>query len=247
MNRFFVNKKDMHDSTAIIKGEDLIHIQRVLRLGAGDYIELCDGEGMDYEARIQTLEKSFIEAEIINEYTSKGEPQVKITLYQGIPKGSKMDLIIQKCVELGVYEIVPVITARTVVKLETVKEQEKKVNRWQKIAEEAAKQSRRGIIPVIRNPMPYKHAASQSGYSLKIIPWENEREKGLKTLLKGANNGIDTAAILVGPEGGFEEEEVLQATKDGWVSITLGSRILRTETVGMAMLSMIMFHLEELE
>lgn len=248
MNRFFVNRKRICGRTAVLEGEDVTHIRKVLRLRVGECIELCDGEGTDYMAEIRELDTGEVKLFIKETYPSLGEPQVKVTLCQGIPKGSKMDTIIQKCVELGVHEIIPVFTDRTVVKLETRRDEEKKTVRWRKIAEEAAKQSRRGYVPDIKMPIPLKEALSGVKCDLKLIPWEGEREQNLKPLLKSANiSRLDSIAFMVGPEGGFEDSEVQAARDQGWLPVTLGPRILRTETVGMAMISIIMFCMEEME
>ena len=246
MNRFFINADKVTGSRVEISGEDAGHILRVLRLGVDDSIELCDGAGMEYPATIVESVKDRLTAKLGPGRPSEGEPSVKVTLYQGMPKSNKMDLIIQKCVELGIHSIVPLETARTITNLSEPKKSEKKVARWQKIAEEAAKQSKRGIIPRIEAPMTYAQIIKSASHSMKLIPWEGEREMGLKGSLDSAEDKTDIG-IVIGPEGGFDDEEIALAKEYGWKSITLGPRILRTETAGMATLTAIMFYMGEIE
>jgi 16S rRNA (uracil1498-N3)-methyltransferase len=234
------------DETVRITGEDSRHISKVLRLREGDTIELCDGLGRDYEGVIRRINRNSVEVVIRRSYPSMGEPQTKVILYQAIPKGTKMDIIIQKCVEIGVHRIVPVITARTIVKLDSEEEGTKKVARWQRIAREAAKQSRRGIVPQISMPLFFEDAVQSCANMFCIFPWENERALGIRECLE---TGKDRRciAVMIGPEGGWEEDEVMQAKKYGWNTVSLGPRILRTETVGMALLAAIMFYNGEME
>lgn len=262
MNRFFIDAARIRDSHIDICGEDAVHILRVLRLGPGDPVELCDGAGTDYSAIIIEAGKDGLRAKLREGSPSKGEPKTKVTLYQGIPKGPKMDIIIQKCVELGIYRIVPLDTARTITNLSEVKKADKRVARWQKIAEEAAKQSKRGVIPRVDMPRAYSQVIESATHDLKLFLWEDERETGLKKYL--VNNqygahGACTASIeehgvqgvdiglVIGPEGGFDHDEVTLAKGEGWQTITLGPRILRTETAGFATLASIMFYMGEME
>jgi len=246
MNRFFVNPKKILDNVVDIEGDDAIHILRVLRLREGDLIEVCDGVGNEYKGTLLRKAKDRVQVFLEDPKPTKGEPRIRVTLYQGIPKGSKMDFIIQKCVELGIYSIVPVVTARTITDLSSSGKEEKKVARWQKIAEEAAKQSRRGIIPSIQLPISYNEVIERVSTPLKILPWEEEQSSSLRLTLHGAGH-VQDIAIMIGPEGGFEEGEVMKAKEQGWNVVTLGPRILRTETAGMAVLSAIMFYMEEME
>jgi len=247
MHRFFIDKQQIMNDMALIEGEDAEHISRVLRLRRGDAVELCDGQGNDYEAVIESVSKNEVEVHIERCFPSRGEPRVKVVLYQAIPKSSKMDLIIQKCVELGVHKVIPVITARTIVKLKAARDEIHKVSRWQRIAKEAAKQSRRGIIPEVSLPVPFSQAIGQSPEMLRIFPWENERKAGLKGVFEATSSWKDGIAVMVGPEGGWEEQEVEAARDTGWNIVSLGPRILRTETVGMAILSAIMFYTGEMQ
>ena len=248
MNRFFIEANKIRDSYGEIVGEDAVHILRVLRLGVGDLIEVCDGAGMDYPATIIETDKGWVKVKLGEGSPSKGEPHTKVTLYQGIPKSSKMDFIIQKCVELGVYEIVPLETFRTITDLSEPKKANKKVARWQKIAHEAAKQSKRGIIPSVDMPRTFSQAIKTASHSTKIIFWEGEREVDLKKYLDQKNlSHYKDIGIIIGPEGGLDDQEVALAKEYGWHTITLGPRILRTETSGMAALAAIMFYMEEMK
>jgi 16S rRNA (uracil1498-N3)-methyltransferase len=207
---------------------------------------LCDGEGTDYLVSIEDMDKHFVKTIILGQEASKGEPEIEVVLYQGIPKSTKMDLIIQKCTEMGIRRVVPVSTARTVVKLESDRDERKKVERWTKIAEEAAKQSGRGAIPTIDMPMTFSEAVrDSSGLDLNVIPYELEGSLSLKEALnrgRGANIGF-----FIGPEGGFESSEVEKAKAAGVVPVTLGSRILRTETAGIVVLTGIMYEYDQMK
>lgn len=245
MPKFFVNKADIRDGKVYISGEDCIHIKKVLRLRCGENIIVSDGSGYDYEAVIDEIEPQKVVANVARAIPNHSEPPVEVTLFQGIPKSDKMDFIIQKCVELGVKSIVPVITERTVVKIDSSKESEKKTIRWQKIALEAAKQSNRGIIPDVSMPLPFKQALdSLKGYDLKLIPYEKESQNQLKTYL--GDRRTKKVALFIGPEGGFSVEETLKAADAGVVTVTLGPRILRTETAGIMVLSILMYTLGDM-
>ncbi|NLI60224.1 MAG: 16S rRNA (uracil(1498)-N(3))-methyltransferase [Clostridiales bacterium] len=250
MNRFFIDNAKIVDSHTEIIGHDAGHILRVLRLGIGDSIELCDGAGMDYPTTIVETDKDRLRVKLGEGRPSKGEPSIRVTLYQGIPKSTKMDLIVQKCVELGIYRIVPLDTARTITKLSDPKKAKKRVARWQKISEEAAKQSRRGIIPKVDVPISYSSMAESASHSAKIILWEGERDVALRQCLERAKHSSGSKAdigIVIGPEGGLDHDEVVLAKEHGWETASLGSRILRTETAGMAALAATMFYMEEME
>jgi 16S rRNA (uracil1498-N3)-methyltransferase len=172
---------------------------------------------------------------------NKSEPNIYVTLFQGIPKSDKMDLIVQKCVELGVSKIVPVITERTVVKIDNQKDAIKKTDRWQKIILEAAKQCNRGIVPKIELPVSFEVALKTAAEAeLALIPYEKEADNGLRRYLK---QGTKRISVIIGPEGGFTENEIKKAEGLGIMPITLGPRILRTETAGITMLSILMYEL----
>jgi 16S rRNA (uracil1498-N3)-methyltransferase len=246
MHRFFVKRENIKKGSILIDGEDVQHISRVLRLQAGDRIVLCDGSGTDYLTAIESMNKNSVIAAVIEQETSKGEPDIDVVLYQGIPKSAKMDTIIQKCTEMGVKRIVPVSTARTVVKLESEKDEKKKVERWTKIAEEAAKQSGRGIIPGISMPMTLQEALKDAAkLGIVIVPYELEGSLAIKEALR--NGKSSSVGFFIGPEGGFEPYEIEEAKKMGAVPVTLGSRILRTETAGIAVLTGIMYEYDQMK
>lgn len=240
MPRFFVKPENILSDSIIIDGDDVKHIKNVLRLRCNDIITLCDGAGTDYTVRIEKFESNLIYTDIMEKRKNMTEPPVEVVLFQGIPKSDKMDLIVQKSVELGISRIIPVITERTVVVLRTEKDKETKIKRWQRIAMEAAKQSNRGIIPKVDLPLDFKKALESSAQmDLGIIPYEKENAKSLKDALKNFN--ARSIAVFIGPEGGFSEKEMDEAANAGLISVTLGPRILRTETAGIAVLSVVMY------
>ncbi len=247
MHRFFVEPKQIKGNIGEITGDDAHHIQRVLRLGIGEEITMCDSQGVDYQGLVQHVDKNLIEVKIVGTTPSQTEPKIQVSLLQGLPKASKMETIIQKCVELGIYEVVPITTIRTVVRLSDDRDVLKKAQRWQKVAEEAAKQSKRGIIPHVSKPVSMKQAIKECNADLKLLFWEEEKELSLHKVLHNQETSPKSIAILVGPEGGLDISEVELAKQHGWVCVTLGSRILRTETAGMAVLAAIMYHWEEWE
>jgi 16S rRNA (uracil1498-N3)-methyltransferase len=250
MARFFIDRDNVHSDHIIVKGKDVNHIKNVLRLNKGDIIELCDGEETDYTVKIQQFESDSIYTEIVSSKKSSTESPLKITLYQGIPKGDKMDIIIQKCVELGAIKIVPVITERTIVRFDKPKDADKKITRWRRISLEAAKQCNRGIIPAVEYPMSFEEALKDSsGSQLSLIPYEEEVNNGIKECLKQysrVNNGIKSVSVFIGPEGGFGKDELHKAVTMGINSVSLGPRILRTETAALSVLSIIMYELGDI-
>lgn len=246
MNRFFVKQENIFKDGITIEGEDVQHISRVLRLKQEDKVTVCDQHGTDYLVSIEYITKNSIRTAIIDKEPSKGEPSMEVVLYQGIPKSTKMDLIIQKCTEMGITRVVPVVTARTVVKLESEKDEAKKVARWTKIAEEAAKQSKRGIIPQIDMPMNLEQALKDSqALDLVLIPYEWEEKMSVRAALQGRKP--KSVGFFVGPEGGFDTFEIEKAKQSNLVPVTLGNRIMRTETAGFAMLTCIMYEFDEMK
>jgi len=253
MSRFFVSpcSIDLNSGIITIEGEDVRHISNVLRAVPGDTLVLSDESGTDYEAVIERVERDKIITRITASRPNYTEPPVEITLFQGLPKADKMETVIQKCVEIGVKRIVPVITARTVVKLAGTKEIASKTARWRRIALEAAKQCDRGIIPKVGEPVGFAAALEMAGdCDLKIIPYEEDREGSLKELLRQyggrSEAGQRRIAILIGPEGGFEPSEVEEAARSGFCPVTLGPRILRTETAGMAVATIVMYEIGDM-
>ena len=253
MHRFFVmpNQVNLTSREIVIHDEDVKHISKVLRLKEKDIVEVCDGENNEYICSIESIHKNEVVLSIEEDRKSTQEASIEIVLYQGVPKGAKMDLIIQKTTELGIKEIIPVMMERTVVQFDSPKDAVKKVERWQKIAEEAAKQSKRGMIPKIHLPMRFKEAIEDSGKNpLNIMPYENEENSGFKNIIRNLSKedqaSIKRIGIWIGPEGGFEESEVAKAIENDIHPVTLGPRILRTETAGFTMLSLVMYELGDL-
>ena len=249
MRRFFVDTRqiDSIQNGIIIENEDVKHISKVLRLREKDKVEICDGENTEYICEIQSIAKNSIMLSIIDKKQSIKEPPIKTVLYQGFPKGDKMGLIIQKTVELGITEIIPVEMKRTIVQFGN-KDKQKKIERWQKIATEAAKQSKRGIVPIVHFPVNFDGALKHSKKNqLNIMPYENENKKRFRTVIESlSKDNIDSVGIWIGPEGGLDEEEVAKAINNKIHLITLGPRILRTETAGFTTLSLIMYELGDL-
>ena len=244
MHRFYVENFSGNGNTIDITGSDVNHIKNVLRLKDGDEIIVGDGAGNDYTCSIESIEKDRVTAVISDVTRNAAELETKIILFQGMPKSDKLELIIQKAVELGVYEIVPVITKRTVVKIENNKA-EKKLERYNAIAASAAKQSGRGVIPRVMPFMSFPEALSYAeGLDMNIIPYENaEGMDYARSVIKDIKSR-KTLGIFIGPEGGFAKEEAEDAVTMGAKCISLGGRILRTETAGLAVLSIIMFEID---
>ena len=244
MYRFFVEKEQIGEKMIRIVGSDVNHIRNVLRMKPGEEILISDGEKKEYHCEIKTLDPEYVEAGIMFVKEEGLELPSKVYLFQGLPKNDKMELIIQKAVELGVYAVVPVATKRAVVKLDDKKEA-KKLTRWQSISESAAKQAKRLIIPEVMPVMSFKEAVAFSQtMDVRLMPYELAENMAytrqvLSQIKPGQNIGI-----FIGPEGGFAEEEVELALNSGMETITLGKRILRTETAGMTVLSILMYLLE---
>lgn len=245
MHKFFINKDNIQGEKLLITGDDVNHIYKVLRLNTGDIILVCDGFGREYTSRIIEINKKEVMCEIISEFENLTEPPVKITLFQGLPKAQKMELIIQKGVEIGVYKIQPVITQRVVVKTEG-KDISSKLERWRRISEEAAKQSNRGIVPEVLEPITFEKAVAEvKNMDLSIIPYEKEKGNGLKKVL-GDNFQAKNIGIFIGPEGGFDELEIDYCIKNDVIPVTLGPRILRTETAGIVVSSMVLYDIGDM-
>lgn len=245
MSRFYIDENTIMNNSIHITGGDVNHMKNVLRMKEGEYIILCNGKGRDYHCRIHEMYDNKIIADIIKEEKAETELSVKIYLFQGLPKKDKMELIIQKAVELGVYEIIPVLTKRTVVKLEDKKKELKKLERWQLIAEGAAKQSGRGIVPKVAEAVTFLQALPiAEKLEIVMIPYELAKDMDKTRDIMKSVKGKKTAGIFIGPEGGFEENEIEKAISKGIWPITLGKRILRTETAGIAALSILTYELE---
>lgn len=235
MSRFFTESLL---SPVTLRGEDVKHMFSVLRLRPGDVVTLCDGKGHECEAELTSISKAEAVLKAGPVRDSVSEPGHLITLFQCLPKTGKMETVIQKGTELGLFALVPAVSERCVAL--PGKDFEKKRERYQKVAEEAAKQSRRGIVPAILPAVELKNA-DLSGFDTVLLAYEEEHTVSLKQALASAGKNI---ALLIGPEGGFSEDEVAMLQKKGAVSVSLGPRILRTETAGPAAIAEILFFLE---
>ncbi|MGE5329503.1 MAG: 16S rRNA (uracil(1498)-N(3))-methyltransferase [Deltaproteobacteria bacterium] len=244
MRKFFTEIKNLIDDKVFLEGLDANHIKNVLRLKPGDNIIVNVGKNIEYEAKIKVLNKDKIEAEIINSYHIETEPKVNISLFQAIPKGEKMEYIIQKAVEIGVIKIIPVITDRVIVKLDS-KNSKTKTERWQRISEQASKQNKRSIIPGISAPLKLEESIKLlREHDLVVILYENESNTKLRDILLKLDNSIKDIAVLIGPEGGLDEKE-LEILKEFNI-VSLGNRILRTETAGLVASTIILYQLGDL-
>ena len=244
MYHFFVEEEQVNGENAYISGSDVNHIVNVLRMKIGEELLISVKGDWDYLCKIEEIENERVNLKLLESMEQRELP-IKLTLLQGIPKSDKLEMIIQKAIELGVSEIIPVKTNRVVVKIDEKKTQAK-VNRWNAIAESAAKQSKRSIIPKVLKPQTIDNALEiVKDYGVKLLPYENadgiKKTKDILNSLDSKNN----IAVFIGPEGGFEEAEVKKSTDSGFEVITLGKRILRTETAGLALLGNIMIRLEE--
>lgn len=247
MPKFFVEPYKVSDDKIIIDTADVNHIKNVLRMEIGNNVTVCDSCGYDYDAKIISITPNEIVCSVITKSKSDTEPDISVVLYQGIPKGSKMEYIIQKTTELGIKKIVPVSMSRCVSKIENKKDAEKKVARWQKIAEAAAKQSGRGIVPEIAMPISFKDAVTElCNYDKSFAPYECEDSNSIKNEIH-AIKGNMSIAFIIGPEGGYDMSEINSLKTNGISTVTLGKRILRTETAGEAVLAMLMYEADELK
>ena len=247
MHKFFTPKENFIDKQAKILGDDVKHLYKVLRLNEGDKIVLNNCNGEEFLANIRTITKQEVIVDIEEKLEINNESEVKIYLFQGLPKAQKMDLIVQKGTELGVTKFIPTLTERVDIKL---KGEFKKLDRLNRIALEAAKQSKRTIIPTVSEPISFEDAlTNMKALDLVIVPYENAENFGIKTLFNDENidiSKIKTVGILVGPEGGFELSEINKLKENGAYIVTLGSRILRTETAGFVATSLIQYELGDL-
>jgi len=254
MPRFFVEEEIPADATTWgITGDDARHIRTVLRMAPGDELTLCDGHRTDIHARILVVTDDVVELSLGERQENQTESPLDIWLFQGLPKSDKMDAIIQKSVELGVNRIIPVACERSVARIEA-KDAPRKTERWNKIAREAAKQCGRGLLPLVETPVSFREAIRLvTETDLALIPWENERDQSIRHLLTSEEPRLrelqkqgqrPRVAVLIGPEGGFSMAEIEHALANGLKPVTLGRRILRTETAGPAVLAMLGYQFE---
>ena len=249
MHKFFTPKELINGDVAKIIGDDVKHIYKVLRISEGEKVTLNNCEGIEYLGKVISVSKQEVLIEILEKLEDNNESDIKIYLFQGLPKSQKMDLIVQKGTELGITEFIPTITHRVDVKL---KGEFKKLDRLNRIALEAAKQSKRSIIPKVSEPIDFEEVLDKiDSLDLLIVPYENANNFGIKTLINelrkdNTTNTIKNVGIFVGPEGGIEEEEIERLKDKGARIVTLGKRILRTETAGFVATSLIQYELSDL-
>lgn len=248
MPKFFVTNEQIHKENIEIKGQDVKHISKVLRLTKGEHIEICNISTQEnFLCEIDKIQEENVYCKILENIEKKTESNVKVTVFQGLPKADKMEYVIQKSIELGVQDITPIEMKRCVIKLND-KDKSKKIQRWQKISEVAAKQCGRDIIPKINEISNIKEIVNLiNEYDVLLIAYEKEQKNTLKHELDILKNKKENfkIGILIGPEGGIDEQEVEILAQNGAKIITLGKRILRTETVALNMLSIIMYELEK--
>lgn len=244
MQKFFIKSEQINEDKIKILGTDVNHIINVLRLNKNSQIQVCDEDtSQNYIVEVLEYDKEIIVCKILEKINATVESNVNITVYQGLPKADKMELIIQKTTEIGVKKIIPVEMQRSIVKL-TSKDECKKIDRWQKISEVAAKQSKRDIIPKIENVQKIDKICDDiSEYDLFIVAYEDEDKNTLKEVLK-KNNVAKNIAVLIGPEGGIDSQEIQKLKQSGAIVVTLGKRILRTETAPIVISSNIIYELE---
>lgn len=252
MRRFFTEPDNIDlDNGTLTIFDDAVHISKVLRMECGDKIIVFDGTGYEYEAELIKIEKEKSTANILERSLSELEPEIKVTLFQGIPKSDKLEIIVQKAVELGVHDIVPVKTTRSVAKIADDKKGQQKIERLNKISKEAAKQCGRGLVPKVSMPVTFNVMAENlKNFDLSIMFYEelgHDGRKNLKDILR-ANKDAVSIAVLIGPEGGFSpsEAENIQNMDGKTFCAGLGKRILRTETAGSTALSVIMYEKDEI-
>lgn len=243
MFQFFVEPGQIHEQEAVITGKDVNHMKNVLRMRIGEQVRISDNEGGDFYCQIQDMDGQRIILKVLRE-AEDTEPNLKISLFQGLPKGDKMELVIQKAVELGVAEIIPVAMKNCVVKLDQKKAGSKQA-RWQAIAESAAKQSKRSIIPKIGQVMKFQEAAEYARtLDVRLLPYENQRGMEHTRQVLGSIPKGSSVGVFIGPEGGYDSQEIA-LVKEEMEMISLGSRILRTETAGLCAVSMLLYASED--
>lgn len=245
MYHFFAEHENISENYIDIRGGDVNHIKNVIRLKAGDEVLISSGDNYDYLCVIEELNDTVVTTKIIEKREKNNELPVKVYLFQGLPKADKMELIIQKMVELGAYEIIPVSMKRSVVKLDD-KKAKSKTARWNAISESAAKQSKRSIIPQVSEVLTFKQALEKAGeLDVLLLPYECAEGMDYTRRLVSDIKPGNSVGIFIGPEGGFDKAELELARSAGCDIITLGKRILRTETAGMMLMSVIMYNMEE--
>lgn len=242
ISTFYIKNNQIDENKITLYGNDVRHIKNVLRHKIDDLITICDEDGTRYISKIVRMENDEIVLDVTEKLIDSNEPLVAITLVQGLPKSDKMDFIVQKCTELGAKEIIPTTMERTVVKIDD-SNSTKKVERWNKIAFEASKQCGRTRVPTVEKIVNLENIVENlSKYDIVIVPYECEKDNMLKTVLRNIDTNIRNIAVVIGPEGGFSEKDIVLLEKLPNVKkISLGKRILRTETAGIATIAMLLY------
>ncbi len=241
MHRFFVPSDQISNDTATIVGSDVNHIKNVLRMTVGEKVEVFDGKGNIFNATLTLLQSDKVIFSLTKASNENCESKINITLAQCLPKAKKMDFIVQKATELGAISIIPVISERSIPKIED--KADKKISHWQKIAKEAVEQSGRTIIPTVKPLTKFEELIKNAkDYDLALIPWEGEKSTSMKDISK--NKEINSILVAIGPEGGFSSNEIDLAIQNGFKTISLGKRILRTETAGIVALAQVYYELD---
>jgi len=246
MQRYFVQPEQFQEDKVVILGDDVHHVTKVMRFKPGDSLICADGQGLEVLAEIISIQQKQVVCKIISKIAESREPRLQLILAQAIPKSDKMDWIIQKGTEIGVSAFIPFTSKRTVVQLNEKKEQ-KRLERWHKIAKEAAEQAHRGKIPTLFSVMEWKEVLEIAKDNFAIIAYEQEKTQSLARILDQHLDKYQHIMLMIGPEGGFTEEEIEEAKAYGIVSVSLGKRILRTETAGMVAAANIFYHVEQLD
>jgi 16S rRNA (uracil1498-N3)-methyltransferase len=245
MTRFFIPAEQIKGNSVILKGSDRHHLLNVMRQDVGSKITVLNGKGAEYVAEIKEIGPDFVTGEIVETVTRETEPRLKIRLIQSLPKTDKFEFLLQKNTEIGVSCFQPVITERSGIKLDpgaAVRKQE----RWSRIIKEAAEQSGRKMVPRLEPVRNWAEVMATLKSGLILIPWEGERERSLKRILEATPAIPEMVTVLIGPEGGFSQTEVNQARDNGAIPITLGPRILRTETAGLVVATALLYHYGDL-
>ncbi len=246
MDRFFTGQENIGDKEVVLEGQQAHQIYNVLRKKAGEHIIVLDNHGFEYEIELKTIKKEKITGQIEEKRKAGGEPNVEITLYQSLLSRDKFEWVLQKCTEVGVNRFVPIVTERSIVRQESIKAN--KIKRWRRIIQEAAEQSARGRIPELEKAVSFEEAiAMLDVFDYKIMTHTQGHGKSLRQYLKNSNKKTKSVALFIGPEGGFTENEVQTAKKNDIALISLGQRILRTETAAVVASSLILYESGEME
>lgn len=247
MQRYFINPEDIRNNCAWLRGDDAHHLTRVMRAEPGTEVIVCDGSGREYVAKALAFQKDEVQLEIVEERESFGEPRIIVWIAQSLPKGDKLETVIQKGTEIGVSAFLPFVSARTIVQYDAKKEQ-KRLQRWRKIAKEAAEQAHRGRVPEVRGTVSWQQLVTHSKEAaVTIFCYEQASARQLKDVLQSVPRPLEGPILLViGPEGGFTDGEAAEAEAAGWLTAGLGRRILRTETAGLAAASCTMYEFGEM-